>query len=79
MEDEKVAPLSLSDQLPSAQGLLQANTAPAPFQVNIQTCFFSWAMYTPLMALYFMHNGCFFFKNVYSSQHPYKLLELTLL
>lgn len=39
MEDEKVAPLSLSDQLPSAQGLLQANTAPAPFQVNIQTCF----------------------------------------
>ena len=31
MEDEKVAPLSLSDQLPSAQGLLQANTAkPCP-------------------------------------------------
>ncbi|CAL5195221.1 unnamed protein product [Lathyrus oleraceus] len=36
MEDEKVAPLSLSDQLPSAQGLLQANTAPAPFQLPTQ-------------------------------------------
>lgn len=39
MEDEKVAPLSLSDQLPSAQGLLQANTTPAPFQVKIETYF----------------------------------------
>ncbi|XP_073219959.1 uncharacterized protein [Cicer arietinum] len=34
MEDEKVTPLGLSDQLPSAQGLLQANTTPAPFQIH---------------------------------------------
>ncbi|XP_027908150.1 CCR4-NOT transcription complex subunit 1 isoform X1 [Vigna unguiculata] len=31
MEDEKVTPLGLSDQLPSAQGLLQATPSPAPF------------------------------------------------
>ncbi|KAL3009797.1 hypothetical protein AAZX31_07G103500 [Glycine max] len=34
MEDEKVTPLGLSDQLPSAQGLLQANPAPAPFSIS---------------------------------------------
>lgn len=42
MEDEKVTPMGLSDQLPSAQGLLQANPTPAPFsisQVGIQTRF----------------------------------------
>ncbi|CAJ1948188.1 unnamed protein product [Sphenostylis stenocarpa] len=35
MEDEKVAPLGLSDQLPSAQGLLQATPSPAaPFSIS---------------------------------------------
>ncbi|KAL2319967.1 hypothetical protein Fmac_028936 [Flemingia macrophylla] len=34
MEDEKVTPLGLSDQLPSAQGLLQATPAPAPFSIS---------------------------------------------
>jgi len=34
MEDEKVTPLGLSDQLPSAQGLLQATPSPAPFNMN---------------------------------------------
>ncbi|WJX85826.1 hypothetical protein P8452_68221 [Trifolium repens] len=36
MDDEKIPPLGLSDQLPSAQGLLQANTTPAPFQLPPQ-------------------------------------------
>ncbi|XP_039684486.1 CCR4-NOT transcription complex subunit 1 isoform X2 [Medicago truncatula] len=36
MEDEKVAPLGLPDQLPSAQGLIQANTTPASFQLPTQ-------------------------------------------
>ncbi|KAL9303652.1 hypothetical protein ACSQ67_020915 [Phaseolus vulgaris] len=34
MEDEKVTPLGLSDQLPSAQGLLQATPAQAPFSIS---------------------------------------------
>ncbi|KAK7287009.1 hypothetical protein RJT34_22414 [Clitoria ternatea] len=34
MEDEKVTPLALSDQLPSAQGLLQATPNPAPFNIS---------------------------------------------
>ncbi|MED6130919.1 hypothetical protein PIB30_005208 [Stylosanthes scabra] len=34
MEDEKVAPLGLSDQLPSAQGLLQATPTPVPFSLS---------------------------------------------
>ncbi|TKY68978.1 CCR4-NOT transcription complex subunit 1 [Spatholobus suberectus] len=34
MEDEKVTPLGMSDQLPSAQGLLQASPAPAPFSLS---------------------------------------------
>lgn len=34
MEDEKVTPLGLSDQLPSAQGLLQATPAPTPFSLG---------------------------------------------
>ncbi|KAK7386118.1 hypothetical protein VNO78_26091 [Psophocarpus tetragonolobus] len=34
MEDEKVTPLGLSDQLPSAQGLLQATPSPAPFSIS---------------------------------------------
>ncbi|KAK7350377.1 hypothetical protein VNO77_08930 [Canavalia gladiata] len=34
MEDEKVTPLGLSDQLPSAQGLLQATPTPAPFSIS---------------------------------------------
>ncbi|KAK7277081.1 hypothetical protein RIF29_18231 [Crotalaria pallida] len=34
MEDEKVTPPGLSDQLPSAQGLLQATPTQAPFSVN---------------------------------------------
>jgi len=37
MEDEKVTPLGLSDQLPSAQGLLQATPSPAPFS-HSQVC-----------------------------------------
>ncbi|XP_057455962.1 uncharacterized protein LOC130747140 isoform X2 [Lotus japonicus] len=31
IDDEKVTPLGLSDQLPTAQGLLQATTNPSPF------------------------------------------------
>ncbi|XP_019463583.1 PREDICTED: CCR4-NOT transcription complex subunit 1 isoform X4 [Lupinus angustifolius] len=34
MEEEKVTPLGLSDQLPSAQGLLQATPTPAPFSLS---------------------------------------------
>ncbi|KAL5571856.1 hypothetical protein UlMin_021453 [Ulmus minor] len=34
MEDEKLAALGLSDQLPSAQGLLQATPAQSPFSVS---------------------------------------------
>ncbi|RZC20257.1 CCR4-NOT transcription complex subunit 1 isoform D [Glycine soja] len=34
MEDEKVTPLGLSDSLPSAQGLLQANPGPVPFSIS---------------------------------------------
>nr|XP_025640967.1 CCR4-NOT transcription complex subunit 1 isoform X1 [Arachis hypogaea] len=34
MEDEKVTPLGLSDQLPSAQGLLQATPTPVPFSLS---------------------------------------------
>ncbi|XP_061369489.1 uncharacterized protein LOC133312337 [Gastrolobium bilobum] len=34
MEDEKVTPLALSDQLPSAQGLLQATPNAAPFSIS---------------------------------------------
>lgn len=55
MEDEKVTPLGLSDQLPSAQGLLQANTTPAPFQVKIETSFPSFLGHDALMALHFKH------------------------
>ncbi|XP_045789212.1 CCR4-NOT transcription complex subunit 1 [Trifolium pratense] len=36
MDDDNIPPLGLSDQLPSAQGLLQANTTPAPFQLPTQ-------------------------------------------
>ncbi|XP_022979316.1 CCR4-NOT transcription complex subunit 1-like [Cucurbita maxima] len=34
MEDEKLAALGLSDQLPTAPGLLQATTSPSPFSTN---------------------------------------------
>ncbi|KAE9600761.1 putative CCR4-Not complex component, Not1, CCR4-NOT transcription complex subunit 1, HEAT [Lupinus albus] len=34
MEEEKVTPLGLSDQLPSVQGLLQATPTPAPFSIS---------------------------------------------
>ncbi|KAL0547689.1 hypothetical protein IC582_012113 [Cucumis melo] len=34
MEDEKLAALGLSDQLPTAQGLLQATPSPSPFSTN---------------------------------------------
>ncbi|KAE9611238.1 putative CCR4-Not complex component, Not1, CCR4-NOT transcription complex subunit 1, HEAT [Lupinus albus] len=34
MEEEKITPLGLSDQLPSAQGLLQATPTPAPFSLS---------------------------------------------
>ncbi|XP_024032955.1 CCR4-NOT transcription complex subunit 1 [Morus notabilis] len=34
MEDEKLAALGLTDQLPSAQGLLQATPSQSPFSVN---------------------------------------------
>ncbi|XP_038898360.1 CCR4-NOT transcription complex subunit 1 [Benincasa hispida] len=34
MEDEKLAVLGLSDQLPTAQGLLQATPSPSPFSTN---------------------------------------------
>ncbi|CAK9319222.1 unnamed protein product [Citrullus colocynthis] len=34
MEDEKLAALGLADQLPTAQGLLQATPSPSPFSTN---------------------------------------------
>lgn len=55
MEDEKVAPLGLPDQLPSAQGLIQANTTPASFQVKIETCFSSFLDHI-YPTLYSHHN-----------------------
>ena len=34
MEDEKLAVLGLSDQVPTAQGLLQATPTPSPYSTN---------------------------------------------
>lgn len=78
MEDEKVTPLGLTDQLPSAQGLLQATPTPAPFSLSQVwnpklVSLLSWSI-SSLMDTNFKLNLC-----VYSSQHRYLILGLMLL
>lgn len=58
MEDEKVAPLGLSDQLPSAQGLLQATPAPTPYSISQV---WSPKLVLPFLLDHFHLNGILFF------------------
>lgn len=44
MEDEKLSALGLADQLPSAQGLLQATPSQSPFSISQVVVFSSFSL-----------------------------------